>query len=1567
MGGLQVFGMTSQRYSGGPSGSSGFVLYGASRGGAGGGSGSSGSGASGSFGTVVGGTPWTDYLAKMPRAPIGFGAKIDQRALRAWRRQGIVEFGPEYLMAHAGEWGRGNAGVLGRLLRMMNRHTPLATSMRAVKEGPGFNWRTWGRDEFYSNAKVFSPYAVEQYRKANYSVPGWYGASTKPLYMPNGSGGLTAMPLKSPEAMAAIMESRSRMAAQAMYAESARIIAAHRAFNAQLIANYRAAVAMTGGSAGAVGNGQANPFNPIGANTTPTGLMTSEQIAAKEAARKARIALNRQYGRNNWRHMAINTAGHQNARARFHARQQAMYEGLFGGGTYYGNALDNQEALLAANAARQSALMRGGMGRGRLTGGRYRRTFIPKNIAYKVLGPSMLDGGGLGVASMLQGMGVMYGITGLGRLFGGALSDYANYNNLMQTTMNILHAHDTSANFHDNFVDMAHTVRRVGVETKFTAPEVADAAKFLAMAGFKIPDIKAAIRPIADIALVGDTDLGTTADLVTNIMTAYGIGGGQVRNAADIMTNTFTMSNTTLTEMAEAYKYAAGLLHANGVSFQESAGALGVLGNAGIKGSQAGTTMRTIMANLRKPTKNQLGSWTFDFKKEHTINGQTGKSYTVQRTDANGNIRNLVDIFGDLAKVDRILKEEGGPGINMYTLFHKTAASGAMALMAQVDTWNDIIAQNFMSDGMVEKLANAKKNTISGLWAQLTSMFTEDAMRSFEGVDGTIRGFLQSGINILDPSNKNGGAEDVRKTLTDIIGLLDDVKGVSGQIFGVWRHLGGFVMTFFKAQMRLMPFILALRGIRSIQNIGMGAYSGARSIGGWMSGIGGLAPMMMPGFMGRWLGGPHTVGRMALNMDRRTSPYRFGNGRYTLGQMLFGNAGTGRGTSITPEYRRYQRLYRIGTGLDASAHPRLYNSIYNEWSGLNDKYTGTNGAYAARMRQLRLFAMRRQVLNPLMGGAGAMGGMAGGSILGAMAAESLGASQGGFGQMAGAIGGGMIGMGLGSSLLGGLGTAIAAHPLVAAIMALVAILGVVIGRFVGAKRASDKFFESSKRFDSILDSEGNLNLSNTLSDMQKRYEILDSTQLSLNQKKEKYLELLRAEEDIAKNNAGATAQEVAPALASYLNNRSDILNRFWMWGSDDKERLIGLTPNQMGLGHMDFLPTLSESNLLTNPFTGRQNGFSWGTSMSRLNQRAIANIMYYHGASDAPGTPFADIYDKWKKNLAGITSQSELDAVLNEIQAEAMKFYGEADWTVTGEGNVDKVLQRNPRKNPFAAYGLLLRAYDIINNPQNKWRNIANSALALGNKAGAGGDIGYEASRFFNAMGVTMPGVNTLNPYMANGTWFDPYSTEFEKNMGLNGARWTSQRAQQDANNFIQLMMKNIGMLNPYYQRPLRDWLTNSHFYKMAGYDYVPDNAAIRSVGDSLLYNGKNWRYIYDDSNKQFPVYRFAVGQGQMPEGLAAEYTRDQFLQFQREGVHNQYVDPAWVIPQGQDDFASPYSEDLSGVTSYHAPVKIENMPITIQTSPEQDKEMLAELFVDTMKTHMSEIMFGALGGDNIG
>lgn len=420
---------------------------------------------------------------------------------------------------------------------------------------------------------------------------------------------------------------------------------------------------------------------------------------------------------------------------------------------------------------------------------------MPKNLGYKLLGPTPLDTGGIMAVDMLKGMGIAYGIAGIGSLISNSVKDYTEYNNIMKTAENILGAHDKRADFKERFAAMERQVRNVGVQTKFTAPQVADASKFLAMAGFDVDAINKSIAPIADIALVGDTDLGETADVVTNIMTGYNISPEKVRKAADIMTMTFTKSNTTLMEIAEAYKYSASLLSAGDVPFEEATAAMGILGNAGIKGSQAGTTMRTIMANIVNPTKKQAAAW---------------KRIGVSRTDKNGNMRDVVDIFEDLNKKDLSLSD-------FYQIFHKTAAQGAVSLANDVEGWNDIIKANFMSEGLAKQLADEKKNTIQGLWAQLTSMFTEDGIEAFDEIQQPIKDFLRNITNWLGTDEAKNFIKSVARDLMDFAKLLIDVTKQIHAFFEAFRKP---IKWFIAFQLKMWPI---LNLVRVIKAMGLGA------------------------------------------------------------------------------------------------------------------------------------------------------------------------------------------------------------------------------------------------------------------------------------------------------------------------------------------------------------------------------------------------------------------------------------------------------------------------------------------------------------------------------------------------------------------------------------------------------------------------------------------------------------------------------------------------------------------------------------------------------------------------
>ena len=406
----------------------------------------------------------------------------------------------------------------------------------------------------------------------------------------------------------------------------------------------------------------------------------------------------------------------------------------------------------------------------------------------QVLGPTYANTGTNVAGEMIKGMGIAYGLSSLMSGVTSVFRDASTYDNIAKTTKNILQTHDKGIGFEGRFNEMNQLMRQVGVETKYTAPQVASAGKFLAMAGFNVDQIKHAIRPISDIALVGDTDLGETADVVTNIMTAYEIPAKQMDNTADILTMTFTKTNTTLLELAESFKYAGTVAHQSGLNFETASAAFGVLGDAGIKGSHAGTTLRMMLLNMMNPTKRGQEAW--------DILG-------INTKDKNGNLRNLSDILSDLHEKQQTMSA-GDFSTLINKMFRVTAAPGALALINNVAKMQEVTGLNKKSMGLASDLADEKKNTIQGLWYQMTSAFTETGMQGFEQMQGVIRDFLQRMIELMKSTEF---ATALRNAMDMFLKIANVIVGVFKGIMTVWNWIPNWGKTvlqyFIRIQMSL--------------------------------------------------------------------------------------------------------------------------------------------------------------------------------------------------------------------------------------------------------------------------------------------------------------------------------------------------------------------------------------------------------------------------------------------------------------------------------------------------------------------------------------------------------------------------------------------------------------------------------------------------------------------------------------------------------------------------------------------------------------------------------------------
>lgn len=488
----------------------------------------------------------------------------------------------------------------------------------------------------------------------------------------------------------------------------------------------------------------------------------------------------------------------------------------------------------------------------------------------QVLGPTYANTGTNVAGEMIKGMGIAYGLSSLMSGVTSVFRDASTYDNIAKTTKNILQTHDKGVGFEGRFNEMNQLMRQVGVETKYTAPQVASAGKFLAMAGFNVDQIKHAIRPISDIALVGDTDLGETADVVTNIMTAYEIPAKQMDNTADILTMAFTKTNTTLLELAESFKYAGTVAHQSGLDFETASAAFGVLGDAGIKGSHAGTTLRMMLLNMMNPTKRGQEAW--------DILG-------INTKDKNGNLRNLSDILSDLHEKQQTMSA-GDFSTLINKMFRVTAAPGALALINNVAKMQEVTGLNKKSMGLASDLADEKKNTIQGLWYQMTSAFTETGMQGFEQMQGVIRDFLQRMIELMKSTEFATALKNAMDMFLKIANVVIDVfRG----IMNVWNWtpdwLKNGIVWFVKVQMIL--------GV--IAGIGQSILSTFIMIRGVLFGSWILGMKNFAGLMQRTLN--YMIQLYAFS--RHTQIGRIASIRQAIGRGIFGRAGLlGGGTGV---------------------------------------------------------------------------------------------------------------------------------------------------------------------------------------------------------------------------------------------------------------------------------------------------------------------------------------------------------------------------------------------------------------------------------------------------------------------------------------------------------------------------------------------------------------------------------------------------------------------------------------------------------------------------------------------
>lgn len=276
--------------------------------------------------------------------------------------------------------------------------------------------------------------------------------------------------------------------------------------------------------------------------------------------------------------------------------------------------------------------------------------------------------------------------------------------------------------------------KEMGATTKFSATESAEALQYMAMAGWKTEQMVDGLPGIMNLAAASGEDLASTSDIVTDALTAFGMQASESGRFADVLAAASSNANTNVSLMGETFKYVAPVAGALGYSAEDTAVAIGLMANAGIKGSQAGTALRGMLTNLAKPSDQVAGYM---------------EKLGLSLTDASGQVKPLSALLGDLrekfAGLSEAQKAEYAAGIA-----GQEGMSGLLALVnASDEDFNNFTEAINNSNGAAEEMADAMNNNLQGAIATAKSGLEILGISIYESMETPLKETVQTATNMI--------------------------------------------------------------------------------------------------------------------------------------------------------------------------------------------------------------------------------------------------------------------------------------------------------------------------------------------------------------------------------------------------------------------------------------------------------------------------------------------------------------------------------------------------------------------------------------------------------------------------------------------------------------------------------------------------------------------------------------------------------------------------------------------------------------------------------------------------
>lgn len=365
--------------------------------------------------------------------------------------------------------------------------------------------------------------------------------------------------------------------------------------------------------------------------------------------------------------------------------------------------------------------------------------------------------GSIGAAAETAGRALTLGVTApLMTAAGAAIQTGMQFDASMSNVYGLMASLNLSQAQMDALRD---TAREMGATTKFSASEAADAMGYMALAGWDDAQVIAGIPGVLNLAAAANMDLAKASDIVTDTMTPFGMAAERAGEAADVFAYAQANSNTTVEALGEAMKYAAPTADAFGMTLQDTAAAMGVLANAGIKGSQGGTTLNAMLRDMKNNAKNGAIA--------------IGKT-KVALTNADGSYRSYAAIIRDIDKATSSMTASQRDAA-LGAIFGDESLKGILATLKQGPDALDAMTEGmYACGGAAEDMAATMGDNLKGDLAILESGAQDMAIALSDWLMPAARGVVQG---ITDMIGKFNALDDGTKNTIFRIGAMAAAAG----------------------------------------------------------------------------------------------------------------------------------------------------------------------------------------------------------------------------------------------------------------------------------------------------------------------------------------------------------------------------------------------------------------------------------------------------------------------------------------------------------------------------------------------------------------------------------------------------------------------------------------------------------------------------------------------------------------------------------------------------------------------------------------------------------------------